>query len=333
LLLAKAATSRDEIEQKTARQALLALRRGNVGAALLEQLSGAPPDVQAELTRALAGRAEKAAVPRLLELTRSDSETTRRAAFRALNQLADASQFAQLTRLMEQAGTAEVRTEVGDVFESIVQRAEVKKIFDVSPIVRGLETGKPETRTALLQVSALFADARLQDAFRAALKDSNAKVRNAAERAICETRDSELMPDLLALMRNAPELNLRALALEGYARLAVSEGSEFAPQKRAELLKPAVELAIRTEDKKVILSALTSVPHPDALELVARVGEEAVRPEAEIATLKIARALLASVPAIAEKSLEQLAATAQTGDVRTNATAALKEFRKSSTNK
>jgi HEAT repeat protein len=327
-LLASAAASADESEQKAARQALLALRRGDIGASLLEQLSGSPPEVQAELARTLAGRAEKSAVPRLMELTRSEAETTRRAAFRALNQLADASHFAQLTGLMEQARSADERAQVGEVFESIVQRAEAKRVFDVSPIIRGLETAKPETRSALLQVSALFADGRLRSAFRAALKTADSNVRRAAERAMCSSRDVELMPDLLALARGAAEPNLRALALEGYVRLVAGEGSEFPPQKRAELLKPAVELATRTEEKKVILSALAGVSHQDALELVARAGGDDVRAEAEIATLKIAKALLASAPAVAEKSLAQLAATAQSGDVRTNATAALKQLRK-----
>lgn len=326
-LLARAATSGEEAEQNAGRHALLALRGENVGAILLEQLASASPEVQVELARALAGRAEKSAVARLMELTRSDVENTRRAAFRALNQLADGSHFSQLTKLMEQAGNADARTEIGGVFESITQRSEATRTFDVSPLAHAIERGNPETRVALLQVSALFADAQLRDAFRAALKDRSATIRRAAERVICGTRDVELMPDLLALARTALDLNLGSLALEGYVRLAAGESSDFTPQKRVELLQPAVELASRAEDKKAILSALANVPHQGALELVERLNGDDVRAEAEIAILKISKVLLASAPAAVEKSLEQLAATAQSENVRTNAATALKIMR------
>src|SRR6185369_13775339 len=46
-LLAGAAASHEETEQKAARQALIALHRGNVGAVLVAQLTEANPEVQA----------------------------------------------------------------------------------------------------------------------------------------------------------------------------------------------------------------------------------------------------------------------------------------------
>lgn len=324
--LASAAASRDESEQKAARQALLALRRGPVGEALVAQLAVATAEAQAELARALAARAEKSAVPPLLELARSNSEATRRAAVRALSLLADGSHFAALVKLMGEAATESARADVRGVFESIVDRAEGGKNFDMAPLVSGLNTASLETRIALLQASALFADERLRAAFRTALKDSHPQVRAAAARSMSAARDAELLPDLLELARTSPELNLRVLALEGYVRLVREETSGFVAARRAELLKPAYELAARPEEKRLVLSALASAPHRDALLLAERaLADAAVKTEAEIACLQIAKALVASEPEAAGASLQRLVADSS-ATVRTNAQAILKQL-------
>jgi HEAT repeat protein len=325
-LLATAATSRDEAEQKVARQALISLRRGDVGRAMVAQLAVANPDVQAELARALAARAEKSAVPPLLELARGDSEAIRKAAVRALSLLADGSHLAALVKLMAAATTETARDDVRGVFESIVDRAEGRKSFDVAPLISGLNSGTRETRIALLQVGALFADERLRTAFRAALKDSDAQVRGGAARSMCATRDAGLLPDLLELARTSTELNLRVLALEGYVRLVREDASGFNAARRAELLQPAYELAARPEEKRLVLSALTAAPHRGSLQLAERaLSDSAVKTEAEIACVQIAKALGASDPDAAEASLQRLV-TEGSPSVRTNAQAILRQL-------
>lgn len=326
-ILAKAATSKDESEQKAGRQALIELRRGKVGDELVAQMASSNPEVQVEVIRALSARGEKSAVPKLFTLARSDAALTRKAALQALSRLADGSNLGALVELIKEAKDEPARSDVRGVFESVVDRAGGRKSFDVSAIVNALSTTNPATRIALLQVSALFTDDRLRAAFRVALKDADPLVSRAAARALCNSRDLRLMPDLLALARNSDEVSLRALALEGYLRLTGDEGSGFSSQKRAELIKPAFELASRPEEKRLVLAALAGVPHPDALELVERSVGEDVSKEAEVASLQIARALLPSAPAVAERTLQRLATGARSKDVRTSAQAELKQFK------
>ena len=180
----------------------------------------------------------------------------------------------------------------------------------------------------MLQVSAFFADPGLRAAFSAAIKGPDAQVSNAAVRAMCNTRDVELMPALLEQARNADELNLRALALEGYVRLACDqERLKVTPQQRVALLKQALPLASRAEDKRLILAGLAASPHPDALALAEQLAADAtVKAEAEIAWLQIAKALVASQPGLAEASLTRLATSASNNNVRTNAQALVKQF-------
>ncbi len=325
-LLAELATSRDEDDQKTARIALIQLRRGEVGAAMVKALSVAKPAEQAELARALGARWEKSAVPALLQLGRSESAATRAAAVRALSLLADGSHLRELVKLLADAREAD-RADVRGIFESVVDRADPKQVFDVAPITEAMATAAPELKAALLQVSALFVDEKLRAAFRAALLDAAPTVQTAAARAMCDSRDAGLLPDLLALAKTHADTTLRALALEGYVRLVIEERSGFAAAKKFELLKPAYDLAARTEDRKRVLSALGNAPVRGALELAeAALTDDAVKAEAEIACSQIAKVLLNSDPDAAEKTLLRLIESGSNENTRTNAQAALNLF-------
>ena len=320
-LLANAATSHDEAEQKAARQALGQLRRGNVAEALVANLVSASDQMQVELIRALTARAEISAAPKLLEIARTDTGSARRAALRAMEHFADGSQLAALVQLLAQAKDEPARAEVRNVFEALADRAVEGGKLDVTPIVKGFTGADGPTRIALLQVSAFFADPGLRAVFSAAIKDPDAQVSNAAVRAICNTRDVELMPALLEQARNAGESSLRGLAFDGYVRLARdSELSKAPAPDRVALLKPALALATRPEEKRLVLAALAGVPHSEALALAEQAcADAAVRAEAEIAWLQIAKALLASETALAEASLTRLATNASNQTVRTNA--------------
>ncbi len=304
-LLASAATSRDETEQKAARRALIELHRGDVGGVLVTQLASATPEVQAELARALAGRAEKSAVLQLIQLARTDSEPTRKAALRALSQLADGSHLAGLVTLIQSAGNDSMREQVRGVIESVVDRSDPGRTFDVTPILNALHTTNAATRIALLQTGALFSDGKLLAAMSVALKDGDESVRNAAARALCNSRDVGALKQLEELARSSPDLSLRVLALEGFVRLVREDAGGFAVPQRAQLLQTAFDLATRPEEKRLVLSALPSAPHSATLAIAQRARTQTdIAAEADIACAQIAKALPATKPAAAGGRLD-----------------------------
>lgn len=324
--LAETATAREEEDQKAARIALIQLRRGEVGAAMVKALPAAKPAEQAELARALGARWEKSAVPALLQLGRSDSAATRAAAVRALSLLADGSHLRELVKLLADTREAD-RPDVRGIFESVVDRSDPKQVFDVTPITDDLATAPPELKAALLQVSALFIDEKLRTAFRAALAEVAPATRTAAARALCDSRDAGLLPDLLEQAKSHPDATLRALALEGYIRLVIEDRSGFVAARKFELLKPAYDLATRTEDRKRVLSALGNAPVRGALDLAeAALADAEVKAEAEIACSQIAKVLLNSDPDAAERILLRLIETGSTENTRTNAQGVLNLF-------
>lgn len=326
--LLDAATSGDESQQKIAQQALIELRHGPVAESLVAQLTTAPASAQPILAAALAGRAEKSAVPRLLELARSEHEVTRKAAFRALSPLVDGSHLARLIQLLQQMPTEAGQSEVRDLVEALVNRADPHKQFDVGPLRSALEGSTGATRLMLFRVGALFADKNLRPIWVKALQYPDLAFRNHVARALCTTRDAGLCGELLDLAGHADDANLRALALEGYVRLAVDENLAASAEQRAALLQIAFNAASRPEDKRLVLSASAGIPHRDALALADRaLGETELRAEAELAVAKIAKGLLDSDAAPALAALQRLIESSPSEATKATAQAALKEYR------
>lgn len=327
LLLARAATSRDPAEQAVAREALATLRGDGISNALVAELAAAPPAVQMELARALAARAETNAQSALLQMARSPEPAARRAALLALGSLSDASQLGGLVDLLVEAKTPELRAAVFGTFETIAERTSAGSPVDAIALLRGMDTADVETRVAVLQVSALFADEKLRAAFRAALGVPDKRLRDAAARALCRTRDAALLPDLLNLARQTDDASLRSLALERSVRLAADDGPSLSVAQRADALGTSAELASRPEDRRQVLSGLARVPQTTTLKRAAAwLADDAVRAEAELTCLQIAEQLGATEFAVIEPVLKQLAAAASQPAVRTNAEALLRRL-------
>lgn len=326
-LLANAATSQDEAEQKAARLALTELRRGNVAEAMIAQLPTANPGVQVELIRALTARMDKTSAPKLLELASTGTPAAQRSALRGLEQLADASHVPALVKLLEAAKDESSRANIQSVFEVLADRTPPGEKVNVSAIVQGLKSTNVTTRVALLQVGAFFADSKLRDAFRVALKDANPQVRSAAERAVCNSRDAKLMPELLELAKNAPEINVRALALEGYVRLVGENDAGFPTPRRVQMLRSAYDLASRAEEKRLVLAALSAAPNLESLQVVeASLNDNGVKAESEVAIVRIAKALLPAEPTAATRVLRLLGESGSTPTVQAGARSTLKQF-------
>jgi HEAT repeat protein len=316
-------------EQKAARYALAQLRRGNVTEALLAQLTTATGATQVELVRALGARAEAATVPKLLELARNGSDSARSASFQALGMLADASHLTPLAALVLEAKSDTARTEAKDALDAVCQRIQsLRGNLDVEPIVKGLSSGSPEARVALLQVCSGLVDSRVREAVRAFLKEAAPAARPAAIRALCETRDPALLPDLLAVARENGEASLRVLALRGYVRLATQEeGVKLPTPQRLEALKAVFVVASHPQEQRLVLSGLANVSDPEALKLVMPLLDNPqVQAEAAHAATRIAASLAGAHAATARAALKQIVTASTDPAIRGPAEAALKQM-------
>ena len=170
---------------------------------------------------------------------------------------------------------------------------------------------------------------RCATALRAALADPDPQVRAAAIRALCDTRDAELLPDVVKVACEAPEENLRSLAIRACVRLTTQE----------ETIKLAVQGA-RSSRSRPFLPSL-SVPIKSGwcwpgwlrfrtwkLSRLAEpmLDEPAIQLEAAKAATKIAAALPYAQAGPAEAALKKVIAATTDADARKAAEAALKEI-------
>src|SRR5262249_43017632 len=252
VILANWAASGVTDVQKAARMTLTDLHRGNVTQALIDQLSSATPPVQAELARALGARGDKAAVPRLVDLAQRGSASARKSALQALSILADNSDMNALVDLVVQAKDPVSRADSAEAVNAAYQHIQAQKgHVDSSALVDGMKKGSNDAKSALLPICSGLSDEKVRESLRSALRDRDASVHSSATRALCDTTDGELLPDLLQLARVTEEDSVRTLAISGTVRLVTQEDTvKLSPDQRVAALKGALACATGPEQKR-----------------------------------------------------------------------------------
>ena len=285
--------------------------------------------MQAELARALGDRGDKAAVPKLLQLARNGPESARKAALKALALLADEPQMASLVNLVTEAKEEAARSEAATAHNAVCQHMLTKRgRVNVEPLVKTMANCSPEARVALLPVCSGLNDPRVRSALRTGLADSLPQIRAAAIRALCDRTDAELLGDLLKVACEAPEENLRSLAIRGCVRVTTQEESvELSNSERVAVLKAILATPLRDDQKRVVLAGLAEIPDLEALKLVEPLLDDAaVQSEAAQAVIKIAPGLPDAQAHVASTLLRKVLITTTDVSTRQTAEAALKQI-------
>jgi HEAT repeat protein len=328
-LLGVSAASATGEEQKAARLALVALRRDNPTERLLRLLPAAKPEVQAEFARALGDRGDRSAVPKLLELAREGSVSASKAALQALVVLVDDSQVGLMVQFVIEAKTDTARADAAEALNSACHHIQTRYgRVNIEPLLQGLATASTDARVALLPVCSGLIDPKVRAALRSAVAALEPQVRAAAIRALCDTSDSELLPDVVKVACGAPEENFRTLAIRACVRLTTQEETIKLPVKdQVEPLKTILATTLSADQKRVVLAGLAEIPDPAALALAEpMLDEAATQLEAAKAVTKIASALPYAQSEAAASGLKKVVATTTDADVRKAAETALKEI-------
>ncbi len=328
-LLAVAAASSSGDEQKAARLALVDLRRGNPTETLLRLLPAAKPEVQAEFARALGDRSDKAAVPKLMELAQEGSGSASKAALHALVLLVDDSQVGQMVRFVTEARTDTARADAAEALNSACHQIQTRRgQVNTAPLVQGLATASTDARIALLPVCSGLTDPKVRSALRAAVAAPEPAIRAAAIRALCDTTDAELLPDVLKVACSAPEENFRTLGIRACVRLTTQEESIKLPVKQQiEPLKAILATPVNADQKRLVLAGLAEIADLEALKLAEPMLEEsAIQLEAAKAVTKIASALPYAQAQAVASALKKVVATTTDADARKAAEAALSDI-------
>jgi HEAT repeat protein len=297
----------DAEERRAIETALIGLKSdGQIDQAIVAALKKASGSTRASLIDVIARRQGSAANILLFEEADNAEPAVARAALRALARTTLAGDVPALLRIVVAARDPDVRSEAANAASQALGKMD--DVADRSALVRDALRRAPtvEDLTALLVLLPRCGDAPALAVLQAAQTDPDARVRDAAIRALADWPDASAWDALESIYRRPANDAVRGLALRGLVRMASDENAH-PDSKLIERYRELLASAHSDADLRLILGALGAVAHTDALQLaVPLLAKDSVRPEAEVAVKQIAQSIKAKYPAEAEDALKKI---------------------------
>ncbi len=294
-LAVRAASSRGE-EQEAARASLSALPGRDVDEAVLFGLIGTPDDaVRSEFIRAVGDRRIYSGRGVLVNLLYSSGPKISLEAAKALRTIASPGDIPRLLDILLEIGDETTQEEVQNTVAALAKKisSPYARAVAVEERLKPGENSKqekvtdPAKRCLLYRVLGKIGDDSSLPLVRAAIREDNTAIRDAAVRALAEWPSSVPRDDLLAIARDAESLVHQVLALRGYVRMVGLEKYQ-SPEGAVGSLQTALTLTTRPEEKILILGALPDFACPEALRLAESLHQtKGVEAEAEAAVTRI----------------------------------------------
>lgn len=340
VLLASAAAARTGDERRTARTSLYRLRGDEVDAEILTVARTlAEATARSELFRALAERRYLPAMPTLFETASDEDESVRVAALEAMGKLAGPDDVAAVVALLVNEEGDDARQAAEDAVVSICLNFKLTETFVAEPSARGgsgsgteqaigpilaaLTETNGETKASLISILGRVRGDLALKVIRAAVEDDIPEVADAAIRAMTNWDKAVFLDDLARIVSTTTDSKRRVLALRGYVR-QIRLPSDRTPNETLALLTEMMQSVERSDQQKLILSAVGDVITLEALQVAERHLETAdLCDEAAAAILNIARTLSATRRVTSLAAVERVLAARVTDGVLQQARDAL----------
>jgi HEAT repeat protein len=277
-----------------------------------------------------------AAIPSLLKAAGENDAPIRSAALRRLGELAGPAELPALLDLLLRLEPSQDLGAAEQALGAVCARLDNPET-GTEKFVAALPQARPSQQLALLRALASVGGARALQAVRAAVSDSNAEIHGTAVRALAAWKTAEVVPDLLALAQKASDPTDKLLGLRGYVAWAAK--SDVAADERLAMCRQAAALVQKPEEKKLLLSALGSLPSAGAMTLIVpHLSDTATRDEAGAAAVSVAEKVLQGRVTKEDAAqlidpLQQVAQQATNADVAQKAKGLLQQARNKASQK
>ena len=305
-LLALTAAETRGAEQKAAQESLYRLRGPAIDEAILAEIQSAKPKVKIELIQAVGQRNIAAGVQALLKTAQDPDSKVQRESFKVLKTVAGQKYLPALVQLLINVSSESVRREAEKTVAAVAHKIEDKDsqaevVLATLPRVKDIRA-----QCSLLNVLGKIEDDSALGVLRAALKDKEAKVRDAAIRALSNWPNLKPIDDLLKIAKTSDNQIHRILALRGFVRL-IGIDSNRPAKETIKLYQQAMSLASNVSEKRMVLSGLANVRSLAALQIAAGyVKDNDLQQEAGVAVVKIAEGIYGSYPQKTKDMLTQV---------------------------
>jgi HEAT repeat protein len=176
----------------------------------------------------------------------------------------------------------------------------------VDAICEAMSGAQGESRLALVRTLRAAGGSKALQTVKAAAADNDPQVKDTALRALCDWSTPDALPLVADLLKAPPSKTIKVLALRGFVRLVPQQ--DVPDAKKVEALRDAMAQADRTEEKRLVLSALGNVPAVDSLALVtSHLDNPVLKEEACSAAVAIAEKIVANHGAEIRAAMAQVA--------------------------
>jgi uncharacterized protein len=295
LLADRAAGSRGS-EQLAAQTSLWTLPGKDVDEAILFCLVASPADpVKNELVQAVGERRIVSGKNLLMGQAESGPLSNCLAAAKALRVVASPDDIPELLEILlgmtDEAAQEEMENTIGALAQKIgdpgARGDDIEGLLAPAPDSKLAPVTAIPKRCLLYRTLGKIGDDSSLLLLRAALKDGDSAIQDAAIRALADWPNLTPREDVLKIAQDSKNLTHQVLALRGFVRMIGLEKYQ-APEAAVRSLKRALDLTTRPDEKKLVLGTLTDFACPEALVLAeSLLTVEGVREEARTAVDKI----------------------------------------------
>jgi len=230
------------------------------------------------LMELLAARRAFDAMPALLDAAVSDSAAIRRAAMQALSDLAGPEQLPGMIQGALKAEPGREREAAEKAIAAVCERVDDPNAR-AAPLIKAIAAAPAESRLALIPLLGRVGGPQARAVVELALRAPAAPFQDQAVSALCNWPDASVAPRILQLAKNHPDKGQRIAALRAVMRIAVLS-DERTDEARLELLKKAMRLATRDEDRKLAIDRARAVRTLASLNFVMERLDESALTEA-----------------------------------------------------
>ena len=233
-LLAERAARTSGDEQAAARESLRVLRGKNVHAEMIRRIEGADSAVRVELMQALADRRATEATPVLLQMAASNEASVRTASYRALRELAGASDAEALVALLVDAKDGEQK-QLENTILGVARRANAAAETSKAVMAKLDSVRDAQLKGTMIGILGQLGDASALATMRRALSDADVEIRYAAIAGLGRWPNAEPLPDLLRVAGDKSNASCQVRALGAYIDLVAAVASMPAGREGAVL--------------------------------------------------------------------------------------------------
>jgi HEAT repeat protein len=307
----------DEEIAKAAQESLSAIPGRRADSAVVAMLKSNQASKRMTALELMGRRRMTASVPAVLKAASDDNAEIRPAALRKVGELGGPEQVPALLDLLMKLENSRDLAAAERALITVCGKSDDARSY-ASKLIGQLDRARPAQKNALLRVLGAMGGTEALEAVRKAATSSDTEVRDAAIRVLCGWKTADAAPDLLKLAKGSSSRAHKTAALRGYINLIRDE--DLSTARKLTMCKQADALVERTEEKRLLLGALSTVPSVEALSMaMASLDDRATRNEAGFAAAAVGKSIAEQHPREVTEAMKKVLDSTNNRNIRRSA--------------